>query len=510
MNHSKQVKGVFFAVLLLVLSAIAVSTQVSNIQSAMRAFVDEEGNWAKAHRNAFQSFTTYRHSKDPKDLAAFHNNLAFNKGVIKAKKLLDDEKFDSAKTVFLSIGSDNYNTDKIIYLTQYFSWLSQSQKAFKIWDDANLMVVALEKLVVSYSTETNLNNRLQLLSQINSTQKNMLQAEKDFEQAFIILAKQTDTALTVITAILFSILGVIIFIFFKKTMNKITENDELYQATFNKSQLAYVQFKLNGDLIHANQQFLRLINCDQNIARELNFFKILRNQGNPGHLISTQNNNKHQNFEFKLSLSQNQHSFYKAHTTLIHNYSGTPLYFVAAISDISKEKAQNKALKKLAHKDYLTGLLNKFAFEKTLTLALQEQANGYLLYMDLNNFKLVNDQAGHQIGDRILENVSTRIQSQLRKNDPLARMGGDEFAVLLTGITLQCAIMIAQKIKDAVSNKPFVHQDHIFSIGVSIGVSGLTHQHTSIDELINHADKACYRSKSSNKVMVDDSLRHSA
>ncbi|WP_154223259.1 sensor domain-containing diguanylate cyclase [Marinicella rhabdoformis] len=512
MNHSKQVKGVFFAVLLLVLAAIAVNIQVSSIQSAMRAFVDEEGNWAKAQRSAFQSFISFQHTKDDIHLEEFNRHLSFNKGMITAKKHLDNKAFDQAKSTLTAIGADSYNTDKIVYLSRYFSWLNQSQKAFAIWDNANILVVKLEQLVHDYSSESNPAIKTSILNNINSTQQNMLKAEKDFEQAFINLAKQTDTALSAITAIIFCLLGTVIFVFFKKTMNKITENDELYQATFNKSQLAYVQFKLNGDLIHANPQFLRLINGNHNAIKGLNFFEILRNQGNHGRLISIKNNRKHQDFEFKFSESKNQDSFYKAHTTLIHNYSGTPLYFVAAINDISKEKAQNSALKKLAHKDYLTGLLNKFAFEKHLTIALQNQTNGYLLYMDLNNFKAVNDQAGHQIGDRILENVSSRIKRQLRKDDPLARMGGDEFAVFLENTTLQRAIVIAKNIKDSVGSKPFTHQDNIFNVGVSIGISGLSHNDTSINELINHADQACYHSKSSNKVIVHESLRqrHSA
>ena len=510
MKHSKQLMGVFFALLCLVVAAISTSKQASNIQSAMRAFVDEEGNWAKAHRNAFLSLIKFQHTNDIKHFEHFKSHLIFNKGIIKAKKELDSQNFKEAKQTFLKIGSDEYNIDKIIYLSKYFSWLEQSKKAFNIWDKANQMIINLDDLAETYMAEKNQTVKAQLLHTIQKTQQGMLKAEKEFENAFILLAKQTDTLLSLLSAVILSLLGAVVFIFFRKTMNKITENDELYQATFNKSQLAYVQFELNGKLIHANSQFMRLIGSTHESIKSLNLFTILRHHGNKESLITIKKSNKHQSFEFKLNTLNNQESFYKAHTTLIHNYSGTPLYFVAAINDISKDKAQNFALEKLAHRDYLTGLLNKFAFEKTLNSALISKKTGYLLYMDLDNFKTVNDQAGHQVGDRILENVSSRIQKQLRKGNPLARMGGDEFAAFLENITLNQALDIANDIRSSIIHKPFNNQLKQFDIGISIGISGLNYRHQNITELINQADQACYNSKSINEVVIHDSLLQTA
>lgn len=497
------------AVMLLVIAAICTSTQVSNIQSAMRAFVDEEGNWAKAHRGAYQAFIKFQHSQNPLHFEAFIDHLTFNKGVAKAKKQLDAHEFEQASLTLQEIGCDPYNIEQIIYLTRYFSWLQESQRAFKIWDKANEMVNHFEHMAMAYRMEPSALIKKQLLADISSTQQDMLKAEQEFDHAFIRLAEQTDNILSILTIIIFSLLGIIMFTVIKKVMNQITEKDELYQATFNKSQLAYVQFHLNGNLIDGNQQFMDLIKCNEIMLKSLNFFDILKNQGNPSHLISMKSRNKHQEFQFKLA-ANGSNRYFKAHATLIHNYSGTPLYFVAAIYDISKEKAQNRALKKLAHQDYLTGLMNRFAFENKLSELIKNQAYGYLLYMDLNGFKSVNDAAGHMVGDQILEQVAQKIRMHIRQNDLLARMGGDEFALFLENVTLKKATEIALNIRHALSSQQFVYLQNQFDISISIGISALTQGHKSIPELLSQADEACYVSKIKNRIVTYQSLAQSA
>ena len=130
--------------------------------------------------------------------------------------------------------------------------------------------------------------------------------------------------------------------------------------------------------------------------------------------------------------------------------------------------------------------------------------------MDLNGFKAVNDQAGHQVGDRILEQVTAKIRGQLRKDDPLARMGGDEFALFLADVSIERATEVANNIRLALSKNQFTHELNHFDISISVGISGLAEKPKSLHDLINQADEACYQSKTTNKVVVHQSMAQSA
>jgi diguanylate cyclase (GGDEF)-like protein/PAS domain S-box-containing protein len=181
---------------------------------------------------------------------------------------------------------------------------------------------------------------------------------------------------------------------------------------------------------------------------------------------------------------------------------------VVVIHDISHEQALRHELSWQAAHDPLTGLINRREFDiqfaRALANAKHTNEKDALLYMDLDQFKLVNDTCGHVAGDELLRQLTFILQSKMRGSDIFSRLGGDEFAVLLIGCSLNQAHYLADELRQAVKNFRFVWDHHIFEIGVSIGLVPLDASTLSAAEAMSAADRACYIAKEQgrNKVHV--------
>ncbi len=171
---------------------------------------------------------------------------------------------------------------------------------------------------------------------------------------------------------------------------------------------------------------------------------------------------------------------------------------VVALRDVSDIRGLTRAMTYQASHDALTGLVNRREFERRLEEALEAAHGGgrhVLCYLDLDRFKAVNDECGHVAGDGMLREVAGIIKEAVRDSDTVGRLGGDEFGILLVGCPLEKARQIADDVVRAVNDHRFVWKDKIFSVGVSVGLVEVTHESTSIEDIIGAADSACYVAK---------------
>ena len=156
-----------------------------------------------------------------------------------------------------------------------------------------------------------------------------------------------------------------------------------------------------------------------------------------------------------------------------------------------------------AQHDDLTGLINRrefeFRLERCLKSAQEQKTQHVFCYMDLDQFKLVNDTCGHVAGDGLLKQVSTLLAIRMREKDTLARLGGDEFGLLLENCTLTEANHICNIILRIVRDFRFIHDEKIFNVGVSIGLVVINDQFANVSEVIHAADSACFNAKKSGK-----------
>ena len=167
--------------------------------------------------------------------------------------------------------------------------------------------------------------------------------------------------------------------------------------------------------------------------------------------------------------------------------------------DITETYTLSEQLKYQAKHDALTGLVNRYEFERSLQELLNDSRKNRtkhaLLYMDLDQFKVINDTCGHDAGDELLRQLGKHLIKYINKNDTLARLGGDEFAVLIGNSDLEHATSVANVLHRAISDYRFIWRDASFNINVSIGVVAIEPTTEDISTLLSAADTACYSAK---------------
>ncbi len=172
---------------------------------------------------------------------------------------------------------------------------------------------------------------------------------------------------------------------------------------------------------------------------------------------------------------------------------------VLVFHDVTELHHLARQLTHQASHDALTGLANRREFEvrleEALLAALNEGVPHALCYLDLDQFKLVNDSCGHVAGDALLKRLASQLQAQIRESDTLARLGGDEFGVLFSGCTLDKALELATNLQNVVKSFHFVWEERVFDVGVSIGIVPIDQESGTITDLLSAADSACYIAK---------------
>ncbi len=202
----------------------------------------------------------------------------------------------------------------------------------------------------------------------------------------------------------------------------------------------------------------------------------------------------------------------------IRNREGAIIGAVLVFHNVGHERKMAQEMSYQATHDALTGLLNRRVFEERLRELLinakTENSAHTVLYLDLDRFKIVNDACGHVAGDELLRQITTLLHAEVRRSDTVARIGGDEFGILLYQCQQEGALHIANKLRQVIHDFRFVWKDRTFAIGVSIGLVTVTNESESSSGILSAADAACYtaKDKGRNRVQVfqadDSELAH--
>lgn len=183
----------------------------------------------------------------------------------------------------------------------------------------------------------------------------------------------------------------------------------------------------------------------------------------------------------------------------IREPDGAVIGMVVVFRDVTTERSLAHELAWQASHDALTSLVNRHEFERRLQELVESAQSARichsLLYLDLDQFKLVNDTCGHVAGDELLRQLSTLLSAKIRTVDTLARLGGDEFGLLLPGCGIEQAQVIAEKLREEISEFRFMWEAKTFAIGASIGLVEITHETGTVANLLSAADTACYMAK---------------
>ncbi len=190
----------------------------------------------------------------------------------------------------------------------------------------------------------------------------------------------------------------------------------------------------------------------------------------------------------------------------IRDHDGVVIGCVMVFHDVRSQRELKQRLSYQATHDALTGLANRLEFENRLRRAIDSAQHWEivhsLLYMDLDQFKVVNDTSGHMAGDELLRQLSALLQEKIRDTDTLARLGGDEFGVLLQHCPVEKAEELANELLKTIKGFRFEWEPNTFEVGASIGVVTITAASESLAEVLSTADMACYAAKDAGRNRV--------
>ncbi|MDP3087354.1 MAG: EAL domain-containing protein [Methylotenera sp.] len=184
----------------------------------------------------------------------------------------------------------------------------------------------------------------------------------------------------------------------------------------------------------------------------------------------------------------------------LYDIDGNTFGIVTVLHDVTMLRTLSNQLSFQARHDELTGLINRYEFDRKAQAAIDDASIGSrvhcLAYIDLDQFKIVNDTCGHMAGDVLLRQLANHLKAKVRNSDTLARLGGDEFALLLMGCDLAKAQEIVESLLLVVREYRFTYDDKVFKVGASVGLTEISPNHTpTLSELLSTVDSACYAAK---------------
>jgi diguanylate cyclase (GGDEF)-like protein/PAS domain S-box-containing protein len=286
-----------------------------------------------------------------------------------------------------------------------------------------------------------------------------------------------------------------------RTEEALRDSEERYRLLFERSLAGVFRSTLGGQLLECNDAFVRILGYDS--REELKSHKTtdfyLSEEDRAAFLRQIRPGGEVVNLEVCCRKKNGAPVWLLENVSLLKNEKGEETILQGTVVDISDRKRAEERVQHFAFHDNLTGLPNRLLFKDRLSQALargrREGEGAAVLYMDIDQFKFVNDTLGHSVGDRLLQEVADRLRQCVRQEDTVGRVGGDEFILLLPGISLgKDAARVAEKILRAVS-EPLRVDDRVLYITTSIGISLFPGDGDEPETLLRNADNAMYRAK---------------
>ena len=299
------------------------------------------------------------------------------------------------------------------------------------------------------------------------------------------------------------------------TQNRLLQSEQRFKSAFESAAIGMILINENRSLFHVNQAFADMLGY---LPTELSGATI-RELTHPDdreaglyqyhELIGGQID--HYQIEKRYQHKDSHSIWALCHVSAVRDAGQRYQYAICQIQDITEAHQLSEELSFQATHDALTGLVNRREFEARIEYALdgtwrtgKEHA---LCYLDLDQFKVINDTCGHIAGDELLRQIANVLKDKVRTSDTIARLGGDEFGLLMENCPLAQSQRVAESFRAAIEEFQFVWDDKRFRIGASIGLVPINRGSASVTEVLQQADTACYAAKDLGRNRVHTYLR---
>ncbi|WP_165855636.1 putative bifunctional diguanylate cyclase/phosphodiesterase [Marinobacter sp. JSM 1782161] len=509
-QHRLKTAALVSGLIVLVLVAAGFTVSVVQIQSAITAYVGGESIWSRAHLTAGIHLDAYAATGEEAELDAGHQWLRIPLGDMAARQAMEARELHREAARAGLLQGDNHPDDiaGMIWLFRYFGGLAPFERAIQAWRDTDPYLTELRDISLALAEERRSvsPDRMRLLAlrdRLSQVNDQLSVYAHRFRSAMGEAARWATQVLSIASIVFLALLAVLAWLLANRLTFLLRSSDQKFRAIFEQTAVGILQVGADGRMLDANQAAAEILGRPVDSLRSHRLEDLIHPEDRllsessrrdllTGHTAS---------YTVEQRLQKTGGDLLWARLTVSRMQEGQqgPGYFVVMLEDISESRRMAMKLSYQATHDELTGLLNRREFEHRLAAMLgQTRAEGgqhALCFIDLDQFKVVNDTSGHGAGDELLRQVSRLAADSVRERDVLARLGGDEFGLILEDCDLDTASGIAEKLRAALEDIVFTWEGKSHSIGASIGVVPVSAQAPDISGLLRAVDIACYMAK---------------
>lgn len=502
---------------LVFLSILTIAYAAITVQSGVRAYVAGESQWSKSEKDAFINLSRYAESGDADYYVRFREELAVPLGDRDARLAMAAPQFDADAAATGLLHGNNAPSDipVMIRLFRYGGRLPYMSDAIGIWTEADPYILELSALGERIRQEFSaVHPDADALKSLRARAFDINAALRPLEDRFSASLAQGALVINKLLLIVVALGAMLVLALGFSVLNRLLRSLHTYEMrfrdTFEQAAVGIAHVAPDGTLLRANHRYCEITGYSPVELEGRKLASLVRNEDlldaevHDARLLSGEL--KVHVFKRRLQRRDGGLLWIRLTTSLVRDGAGRPEYFLNVLEDVSGEQSLTEQLSYQASHDALTGLVNRFEFERRSAEAVRKvdagAPDGALCYLDLDQFKVINDTLGHVAGDELLRQLGADLNGRLRTGDTLARLGGDEFGVLLEGCPIHAAANVAEMLRRSVDEKRFLWNGREYRVGVSIGVVRITANTSSVQQLLSDADEACYAAKDKGRNLV--------
>lgn len=508
-SRSRRIAVGFYSLLLVfAVTGFGLTALALEIQSSVRAYVTAESLWSKAQKETVYLLDRFASTGDARDLDRARQALKVPLADRRARLDLEQTPQDRESAVRAFIEAQNHPDEarRMVWLFIYFESAPYFRDAIAHWRASDPYILRLDSIADQMEAQVGVGGlgsvRMEALRQeVDEIVQAIRPLQDGFTEALGEGSRWLDFWLKTVASIVISGLTLVTGLIFWWSTRRIVESEHEFRDTFEQTTIGMAQIDPKGRLMVVNNALCTLLGYAPHELEQCSLEELFHPDQGPVESVSrllAQNADQAAD-EYRLVGRDGATLWCKLSVSTVNRKWHGHHHLILGVENVTEAHELLSELQHLARHDPLTGTINRRGFEEDLDRVVTEArewgSQHALCFIDLDQFKIVNDTAGHPAGDECLRDISRLLRRELRQTDVLARLGGDEFGVILRDCGASAANEVAEKLRKMLEDYLFTSDEVTIRLGASIGWVSIEKGCPDPNGLLKAADTACYMAK---------------
>ncbi|WP_198411357.1 putative bifunctional diguanylate cyclase/phosphodiesterase [Marinimicrobium alkaliphilum] len=482
-------------------------TLALEIQSAARAYVAGESEWSKSQKEVVYWLDRAADTGEGLWLMQAREALQVPLSDLQARLAMEQHPPDQDAAVqhFIDAGNHPGDSVRMAWLFRYFRDAPHIRDSVAYWRETDPYILRLQAILVEMEAHIEAGRMDtdalgELREEISLIAQTLRPMQSAFSDSLGTASRSLNFWLKSSLAFAFGALALAIALVFRWATVRIADSEQQFRDTFEQAAMGMAQMRPDGTLVAVNHALCELLGYSRQDLIGGSLAELLhpdQDRDSFHQLLTLREASRSQ--EHKLMTREGTAIWCRFSLSRVDDAWKGRHHMILGVQDVTEARDLMHKLHYQASHDALTGTINRYEFEEQLAVAIHHaRANGAqhaFCFIDLDQFKVVNDTAGHLAGDEVLQEITRLLRRELRQTDVLARLGGDEFGVVLRDCDETAAVEVAEKLREVIEGYVFQSGDTLLRLGASIGCVAIKESTLDPASLLKVADTACYMAK---------------